>query len=87
MTSPAAPDAGSRRNLSPNWTPLHAQQGRRQRTPRADQGNRHHPADLHGIGPSGAARLLGDVGDITRFADRGRLRLLERHRTDRRLLR
>jgi transposase len=27
---------------------------------------------LHGIGPSGAARLLGDVGDITRFADRGR---------------
>ena len=28
--------------------------------------------DLHGIGPSGAARLLGDVGDITRFADKGR---------------
>jgi transposase len=28
--------------------------------------------DLHGIGPSGAARLLGDVGDIARFADRGR---------------
>jgi transposase len=28
--------------------------------------------ELHGIGPSGAARLLGDVGDITRFADRGR---------------
>jgi transposase len=28
--------------------------------------------DLHGIGPSGAARLLGDVGDINRFADRGR---------------
>ena len=27
--------------------------------------------DLHGIGPSGAARLLGDVGDIGRFADRG----------------
>ena len=27
--------------------------------------------DLHGIGPSGAARLLGDVGDIARFADRG----------------
>ena len=27
--------------------------------------------DLHGIGPSGAARLLGDVGDITRFPDRG----------------
>jgi transposase len=28
--------------------------------------------EMHGIGPSGAARLLGDVGDITRFADRGR---------------
>ena len=26
--------------------------------------------DLHGIGPSGAARLLADVGDIRRFADR-----------------
>jgi transposase len=25
---------------------------------------------LHGIGPSGAARLLGDIGDITRFASR-----------------
>jgi len=28
--------------------------------------------ELHGIGPSGAARLLGDVGDVSRFADRGR---------------
>jgi transposase len=27
---------------------------------------------LSGIGPSGAARLLGDVGEITRFADKGR---------------
>jgi transposase len=26
--------------------------------------------DLHGIGPSGAARLLGDIGDVTRFASR-----------------
>ncbi len=25
---------------------------------------------LHGIGPSGAARLLGDIGDIRRFASR-----------------
>ena len=25
---------------------------------------------LHGIGPSGAARLIGDIGDITRFASR-----------------
>ena len=28
--------------------------------------------DLHGIGPSGAARLLSDVGDARRFADRDR---------------
>jgi transposase len=28
--------------------------------------------DLHGIGPSGAARLLADVGDIRRFANRSR---------------
>ena len=27
--------------------------------------------DLHGIGPSGAARLLAEVGTITRFPDRG----------------
>jgi transposase len=27
---------------------------------------------LHGIGPAGAARLLADVGDIRRFADRDR---------------
>jgi len=28
--------------------------------------------DLHGIGPSGAARLLADAGDIHRFARRDR---------------
>ena len=27
--------------------------------------------DLNGIGPSGAARLLGDIGDVTRFPTRG----------------
>jgi transposase len=27
---------------------------------------------LHGIGPSSAARLLADIGDISRFADKGR---------------
>jgi Transposase IS116/IS110/IS902 family len=26
---------------------------------------------LHGIGPSGAARLLGDIADVARFASRG----------------
>lgn len=28
--------------------------------------------ELTGIGPSGAARLLGDIGDISRFVDKGR---------------
>ncbi|HKC26791.1 MAG TPA: IS110 family transposase [Jatrophihabitans sp.] len=28
--------------------------------------------ELHGVGPSGAARLLGDIGDINRFADKAR---------------
>ncbi len=28
--------------------------------------------DIHGVGPVVAARVLGDVGDVTRFADRNR---------------
>jgi transposase len=28
--------------------------------------------DLYGIGPAGAARLLGDIADVNRFADRAR---------------
>ena len=31
-----------------------------------------HLMDLPGIGPIGAARILADVGDVTRFADRNR---------------
>ncbi|MEU4481836.1 IS110 family transposase [Micromonospora sp. NPDC023966] len=27
--------------------------------------------ELNGIGPSGAARLIGDIGDVSRFATRG----------------
>jgi transposase len=30
-----------------------------------------HLMAIHGIGPAGAARILADVGDITRFPDRG----------------
>jgi transposase len=30
-----------------------------------------HLMDIHGIGPAGAARILADVGDVTRFPDRG----------------
>ena len=29
-----------------------------------------HLMDIHGIGPAGAARILADVGDVTRFPDR-----------------
>jgi transposase len=28
--------------------------------------------EVHGIGPAGAARILADVGDVARFADRNR---------------
>ncbi|GAA4735889.1 IS110 family transposase [Nocardioides endophyticus] len=28
--------------------------------------------DIHGVGPAGAARVLADVGDVARFADRNR---------------
>ncbi len=27
--------------------------------------------ELHGVGPCGAARLLGDIGDVSRFPTRG----------------
>jgi transposase len=39
--------------------------------------------ELNGIGPSGAARLLGDIGDISRFRTPRALRVVERHRTHR----
>ncbi|MFC4784966.1 hypothetical protein ACT8ZV_10840 [Nocardioides sp. MAHUQ-72] len=43
--------------------------------------------DRHGTGPTGAARLLVEVGDITRFPNKAPLRVRERHRTDRRVIR
>ncbi len=42
--------------------------------------------EVPGIGPAGAARILADVGDITRFADRNRF-ASGRHRTPGCLLR
>ena len=30
------------------------------------------PMDIYGVGPAGAARVLADVGDVARFADRNR---------------
>ena len=43
--------------------------------------------DLFGVGPIVAAIVIGDVGDIARFASRDALRRLQRHRTDRGVLR
>lgn len=46
--------------------------GRRRRTRNSSNSSEQGTGllDLHGIGPSGAARLLVEVGDITRFPDR-----------------
>ncbi len=43
--------------------------------------------DLHGVAPVLAARVLADVGDVTRFADRNRFASWTGHRTARRILR
>ena len=37
--------------------------------------------NIHGVGPVVAARVLADVGDVTRFADPQPVRVLDRHRT------
>jgi len=42
---------------------------------------------LHGIGPSVAGRLLGDIGDITRFASRNHFASWNSRRTPGRVLR
>ena len=67
----AGPPPGRRRADRRPGTDLPAQEGRRQGTGRRAQGDRDHADDLDGIGPSGAARLLVEAGDITRFPDRG----------------
>ena len=46
-----------------------------------------HLMDLRGVGPVVAARTLADVGDVARFADRNRVRVLDRHRALGRVLR
>jgi transposase len=43
--------------------------------------------DLHGIGPSGAARLLVEVGDITRFPNRAHFASWNSRRPHRRIVR
>ena len=46
-----------------------------------------HLMDLYGMGPAGAARVVADVGDVTRFADLGPVRRVDRDRAAGRLLR
>jgi transposase len=46
-----------------------------------------HLMDIHGIGPAGAARILADAGDISRFPDRNHFASRGRHRPHRRLQR
>ena len=43
--------------------------------------------NLPGVGPVVAARTLADVGDVARFADRNRFRVMDRDRPDRGVLR
>ena len=43
--------------------------------------------DLHGVGPVVAARILADVGDVDPLRRPQPVRVLDRHRTPRRLLR
>ena len=47
----------------------------------------HTVTEVHGVGPIGAAIILGHTGDITRFPERRALRPLQRHRPDRSLQR
>ena len=72
-TSPARPAAGSPPRSSPTWS----RSRRRSRRPPPSSRRSSWPAahtlmDLHGVGPVVAARVLADVGDVTRFADRNR---------------
>src|SRR5262245_24458762 len=50
---------------------LRTEEGREQGACRTGQADRDRAAHLHGIGPSGAARLLVEVGDVTRFPTKG----------------
>ena len=45
------------------------------------------PMELPGVGPVVAARILVDVGDVARFADRDRFAPVDRHRASGRILR
>ena len=72
-TSPAAPDDGSRPRNWPNWL----LSIRRSREPTAELkamvlARESRLMDLPGVGAVVAARILADVGDVARFADRNR---------------
>ena len=65
------PPPGRRRTDQRPRTDLRPQEGSRTRnSPSSSPRPAPRLMDLHGIGPSGAARLLVEVGDITRFPNR-----------------
>ncbi len=72
-TSPGGPGATSPPRRSPSWsrsTPRSRRPPRGLKTIVLARDSR--LMDLHGVGPVVAARILADVGDVSRFADRNR---------------
>ncbi|WP_084108360.1 transposase [Knoellia aerolata] len=61
---------GRRRTGGRPGTDPHPQEGRGQGAQDPRRRDRTSLLGLHGIGPSGAARLLVEVGDLSRFPDR-----------------
>ena len=73
VTSPGRPDGGSPPRSWRSWSRSRP----RSRSPPPSSkpscsARGSHLMDLHGVGPVVAARVLADVGDVTRFADRNR---------------
>jgi deazaflavin-dependent oxidoreductase (nitroreductase family) len=85
--SPARPASGSRWNWSWTCSGSMPQEGREQGAAALLRETDTMVLGLHGIGPFGAARLLIGVGDIARFPGQGALRVADRNRADRHLVR
>ena len=72
-TSPARPAAGWLRRRSPTSSRVDAKLKKIKAELKAAVLERGSTLmDIYGVGPAGAARVLADVGDVARFADRNR---------------